>query len=151
MQTYIIDGNNLIGKIKKLFIVQKTNPQNSREQLVHILDRYFAKRKQKVSLHFDGFQGFAIKSSKSGIYYSNNRTADYEIKKEIERSKNPRLLSVVTSDHEIQNFAKVCGCKVIKSETFGKVLFQKSQPISEEEIAKSISDDEIKRAFGIDV
>ena len=39
MQTYIIDGNNLIGKINKLSTVQKTNPQNSREQLVHIIDR----------------------------------------------------------------------------------------------------------------
>ncbi len=150
MQTYIIDGNNLIGKIKNLFAAQKLNPQNSREQLVHILDRYFSTKKQKLSLHFDGFPGIGIKSVKGRISYSGNKTADYEIKKEIERTNNPRLLTVVTSDHEIQNFAKVCGCKVIKSEDFKKQLFVKTDSVSEEEIAKSISTDEMKKAFGVD-
>lgn len=150
MQTYIIDGNNLIGKINRLFSVQKTNPQNSREQLVHILDRYFAKKKQKVSLHFDGFPGIGIKSVKSKINYSHSRTADYEIKQEIERSNNPRQIVVVTSDHEIQNFAKVCGCKVIKSEDFREQLFIKTDSHSKEEIAKLISNDEMKKLFGVD-
>lgn len=150
MQTYIIDGNNLIGKIKKLFAVQKTNPQNSRERLVHILDRYFAQKKQKVSLHFDGFPGLGIKLNRGKIYYSYGKTADYEIKQEIERANNPRLITIVSSDHEIQNFAKVCGCKIINSESFRNLLFQSEDSNSEEEIAKSISTDEIKKLFGVE-
>jgi len=150
MQTYIIDGNNLIGKINKLSTVQKTNPQNSREQLVHIIDRYFARKKQRVSLHFDGFPGIGIKLNKGKIYYSRSKTADYEIKQEIERANNPRLITVVTSDHEIQNFAKVCGCKIIKSEYFRNLLFQNEEPNTEEEIEKTISNDEMKKLFGVE-
>ncbi len=39
--TYIIDGNNLIGKIASLMNLQKKDKQASREKLIYILDRYF--------------------------------------------------------------------------------------------------------------
>jgi hypothetical protein len=41
MISFIIDGNNLIGKIKSLMDLQKKDKQASREKLVLILDRYF--------------------------------------------------------------------------------------------------------------
>jgi len=101
-------------------------------------------------LHFDGFPGIGIKLNKGKIYYSRSKKADFEIKQEIERANNPRLLTVVTSDHEIQNFAKVCGCKIIKSEYFRNLLFQNKEPNTEEEIEKTISNDEMKKLFGVE-
>lgn len=52
MRHYIIDGNNLIGKIASLQKLQKKNKQSSREKLAFILESYFlGKPNNKVSLH----------------------------------------------------------------------------------------------------
>jgi len=147
---YIIDGNNLIGKISKLERTRKTDPQSARDHLTAIIDRYFSTKKVDITLHFDGFKKEGLKSSTAKIKYSNNRPADLMIKEEIEKSKNRKQICVISSDHEILNFAKVCGCKTIKSEIFVKNLFPKSKEKSEEERAKEIDNNEIKRAFGLD-
>lgn len=147
---YIIDGNNLIGKISNLEKIRKSNPQAARDNLTAILDRYFSNKKLEVSLHFDGFKHEGLKSAKARIKYSNNRPADLIIKEEIEKSKNRKLICVVSSDHEVMNFAKVCGCKTIKSESFAKNLFSQSKEKTEEERAKEISETEIRKIFGLD-
>ena len=118
MLTYIIDGNNLIGKISSLMSLQKKDKQASREKLVYILDRYFLQKKANVTLHLDGHPGSRINSSKMKIVYSENQTADEKIKKQISQSKSPRNISVVTSDSNLAQFAKVCSCKVTSSDEF---------------------------------
>ena len=59
MLHYIIDGNNLIGKIKHFSNIQKKDKQAAREKLALFLDRYFISKKAKVTLHFDGFENLA--------------------------------------------------------------------------------------------
>jgi predicted RNA-binding protein with PIN domain len=54
MKQYIIDGNNLIGKIPSLNILQKKDKQGSREKLAFMVDNYFSQKNAKVFLHFDG-------------------------------------------------------------------------------------------------
>ena len=149
IKTYIIDGNNLIGKIKRLSHLQKKDKQTSRDQLSFMLDRYFRKTKVKVSLHLDGFENTPIETGKIKIKYSGNQPADNLIKKEIENSKNPKLLIVISSDHSILGFAKACSCETIKSEVFAKELSRKDDNESEEKIIKSIDEDEIKKLFGV--
>lgn len=150
MKHYIIDGNNLIGKIPEIKSLQNIDPQNSREKLAFILDRYFSKSKQKVSLHFDGFAKDPIKTSKVNITYSDNKTADEKIREQIERAKNPKLITVVTSDLTLSEFAKVCSCSVIKSEKFAAKLSSAEKGLSEEDIIKDMSTDEFKKIFGVD-
>jgi uncharacterized protein len=142
----IIDGNNLIGKIPELKSVPKSDKQFTREKLALILDRYFTGKKMKVSLHFDGFAGPAIKTASLDIHYSNSRTADDLIKSEIEYAKNPKLLTVVSSDHSLYSFAKACSCTPVKAEDFVKQLYHKNSNIEEDKI-KSISSEEMKRLF----
>lgn len=146
---YIIDGNNLIGKISELWNLQKKDRFMSRVKLTKMLDQYFSNKNVNVSLHFDGFAADAIPTSKMKIHYSNNQAADIMIKKEIDNSNNTKLITVVSSDHEIQNYARVNSSTVIKSEDFANQLKQKDSKITEEEITKSIDDDEIKRLFGV--
>jgi predicted RNA-binding protein with PIN domain len=148
IQKYIIDGNNLIGKIPKLWQLQKKDKQLSRVKLVKLLDQQFANKGIKISLHFDGFSGEAIPTAKVKISYSKNSSADSKIKKEIDRSNIPKTIAVVSSDHSIQNYAKVNSCTIIKSEDFVKELTSKKNQNSEEEITKSISNDEMKKLFG---
>ena len=123
----------------------------SRIKLVKFIDQYFRDKKQKVSLHFDGHLTDAIPSSSSKIIYSDNKTADSIIKNEIDRSTKPKTIAVISSDHSVQNYAKVNGCTIIKSEEFAKLLKSKKDKHSEEEISKSIDNDEIKKMFGVDL
>ena len=119
---FIIDGNNLIGKIPQLFKLQQKDRQSSREKLAFILDNYFHNKNAKVTLHFDGFRNVPIKNSTIKIFYSDSREADQAIKEQISRTKNKKLITVVTSDLNLAEFAKVCSSDVIPSEEFGRML-----------------------------
>ncbi len=99
-------------------------------KLVKQIDQHFGSKKINISLHFDGFSGDAIPSSVSKINYSNNKSADSQIKKEIDSSLSRHTIAVISSDHSVQNYAKVNGCKIIKSEDFAKKLKKKNSGLS---------------------
>jgi predicted RNA-binding protein with PIN domain len=138
MNTYIIDGNNLIGKIKSLSSIQKKDKQTSREKLTNILNRYFSGKKVKVSLHFDGHPNIALPFSKGSIHYSLNQPSDNLIKKEIENSKNARLIILVTSDHNLMDFGKVCGCTILSSSEFFNLIEKSNEKNDETEKIKQL-------------
>jgi uncharacterized protein len=157
MQKYLIDGNNVIGKSGKLFKIQLKDKQASRNKLVLLLERFLSKRKVSAIIFFDGFPGEAIPFSKGKIVYSEKSTADDKIKLEItngtsygRNSISRRNLVVVSSDNEIINFAKVCGCNVLSSEDFVKEL-EKSKNIDEEKsrIEEMNDTEEFKKLFGV--
>ena len=150
IKKYIIDGNNLIGKVKSLWAIQQKDKQLSRLKLVKLLDQYFSIKKVKVSLHLDGFENDVITSSQIKLFYSNNKTADSQIKNEINNSKNPKVIAVVSSDHNLQDYARVNSCTIIKSEDFAKQMNDSKKKSDEDTIIKSIDDDEIKKLFGVD-
>lgn len=150
MRRYIIDGNNVIGKDRELKMLQQKDPQTSREKLAFLLDRFFGKKKFKVSLHLDGHEKDKIRTSKVKLIYSDDVTADDKIRNQIENADNPKNLIVVTSDHSLADFAKVCSCTVIKSEDFLRELNEETDKRTETEIQKEIDDDEIKKLFGVD-
>jgi len=148
---YIIDGNNLIGKIASLMSLQKKDKQASREKLVYILDRYFISKKANVTLHLDGHPAGRVSSSKMKIVYSENLTADEKIKKQISQSKSPRNIIVVTSDSNLAQFAKVCSATVVSSDEFAVEINKSGDKFDEESIIKSINNvDEFKKLFGVD-
>lgn len=151
MLNYIIDGNNLIGKITSLMSLQKKDKQASREKLVYILDRYFINKKATVTLHLDGHPAGRVSSSKMKIVYSENLTADEKIKKQISQSKSPRNIIVVTSDSNLAQFAKVCSATVVSSDEFAVEINKSGDKFDEESIIKSINNvDEFKKLFGVD-
>lgn len=145
---YIIDGNNLIGKYSEL---KRMDKKSVREALVFMLDRYFLNSKQSVSLHYDGFENDKIKSG-SGIQiiYSNNRIADEKIRNEIGNSKNPKLVTLVSSDQALQNFARKNSCKVIPSEIFIREMNKSPKVDQEDELIKGIDNEEMMKLFGIE-
>ncbi|MBU0474601.1 MAG: NYN domain-containing protein [Bacteroidetes bacterium] len=147
---YIIDGNNLIGKIPKLWNMQKKEKQSSRTGLVFQLERYFHQKKIGVSLHFDGHPNEAIKGKGIKITYSENTTADNKIKDEISITDNPKLITVVSSDQNVLDFARVNSCTIIKSEDFAREMNKIDSFENEEKIAQSISNNEMKKLFGIE-
>lgn len=147
---YIIDGNNLIGKIPKLWKMQQKEKQSSREGLAFQLERYFYYKKIQVSLHFDGHENSHIRAKGIKIIYSENTNADNKIKDEISFSNNPKLITVISSDFNVLDFARVNSCSIIKSEVFAREMNKKDDIEDEEKLAKSIDNNEMKRLFGIE-
>lgn len=150
MKKYLIDGNNLIGKIKLLTALQKKDKQASREKLVHLVDRHFENKKVEVILNFDGFANQKINVTKAKLVYSDNRSADEKIKKQIEAESNKRNIVVISSDNNIREFARVCGCEVVLSEDFGKEIAKSQNVDDEESRIKAIDDiNSFKKIFGV--
>lgn len=141
MNHYIIDGNNLIGRIKSFQQLQQKDKQASRERLVNLLNKYFSGKKIKLTLHFDGHPNLSLSISKGKIEYSKNDISDNLIRREIESSKNPRLLILITSDHSLMNFGKVCGCTIISSDEFYKSIEQSFEKNDEEERIQQLGND----------
>lgn len=151
MKTFLIDGNNLIGKIKNLFALQQKDKQASREQLIFLLEKYFVNQKNKGMVYFDGFQSTAIASNYLKIKYSQSQTADDLIREDISHAKNRKNLIVVTSDSALSNFARACSCEVIKSEVYFTHYLQSKTNESEAGIIDKLTNrtDEFKKLFGV--
>lgn len=149
MLHYIIDGNNLIGKIKSLHKIQNADRQGSREKLLFLLDRFFFNKKAIITVHLDGFQKLPIKPDRVKIIYSDKITADEKIKKQIETISSRKNIIVVTSDSNLSEFARVCSCKVIPSEDFAASLNRMNFQDDEEAKIKAIDNvEEFKKLFG---
>ena len=136
MKQYIINGNNLIGKINFLHKMQQKNKQRSREKLAFMIDNYFHEKNAKVTIHFDGFKNLPIKLNQAKIVYSDSKSADDMIKNQIELANNRKNLVVITSDNNIQEFARVCSCLIIKCEEFAKTIQSKKQDDEKDIIEK---------------
>ena len=140
MKHYIIDGNNLIGKINFLHKIQQKDKQRSREKIAFMIDNYFHDKNAKVTIHFDGFKNLPIKLNNTKIVYSDSESADDNIKNQIELANNSKNLVVITSDNNIQEFARVCSCLIIKSEEFAKTIRSKKQDDEKDIIEKMKND-----------
>lgn len=149
MKHFIIDGNNLIGKDPELSHKDK---KLVREKTAFLLERFFSSHKAKVSLHFDGFADMPIKVAGIKVYYSDNKTADEKIKKEIEKSVNRKNIILISSDNNLKEFAKVCSCSVKNSEDFLIEIKRKNQQDEETSIIESLKKEteEFKKLFGED-
>jgi len=102
-----------------------------------------------VSVHFDGYLNEAFNVPGLKIKYSGSKTADDKIKNEIEKSRNPKNITVVTSDNNVAQFARVCSCQVIKSEDFSKKLFAHRNSDDEQSRIEEINNsEEFKKLFG---
>ncbi len=141
MDYYIIDGNNLIGRIKFLHQLQKRNKQESRIKLIQLINKYFAGKRVKISLHFDGFSNISLNVSKGKIFYSAEEASDNLIRREIESSKNPRLIVLITSDRSLMDFGKAYSCKVISSDEFNLLTEKFFEKDLETERIKQLEND----------
>lgn len=151
MLHYIIDGNNLIGKIPSLYKLQGKDKQRSREKLAYIIDNFFHNKKAGVTLHFDGFVKEPIKMVNAKIIYSDDQSADEKIKNQIGAAKNRKNIILISSDNNLKEFARVCSCKVISSEKFRLKMFSRNDD-DENKIIEQMTknSDEFKRLFGVD-
>lgn len=117
MKTVIIDGNNLLHKIrnlKHLHEIDKSGAANALRDFVR--SRYAGK--EKLVFVFDGHGD----NEGGKVIFSGNSTADDIIREKIETARNFREITIVSSDAGITGLAKECGCTVIRSEDFLKKI-----------------------------
>lgn len=151
MKHYIIDGNNLIYKIKKLEKLVKSDNQNVREKLSFMIENYFIQKNVSITIYFDGYENLPIKLNKVKIIYSEKDTADNKIRLQIDAAKNKRNLVVISSDvKDIIRYAEKNGCSILASEQFAELLNSYSnRNISDEKENSGISVSEIKKIFNV--
>jgi len=150
MKHYIIDGNNLIGKISELKKIHNSDKQQSREELVNLLNDYFAGKKIRLSLHFDGYEKSYLKIVNGKIKYSKNLQADSMIRKEIDDAQSKRLITLITSDSALLEYARINGCNIKTSEEFYNEIESSNKVDEEEERIKKLEKEknEFLKIFG---
>ena len=117
---FIIDGYNLIKQAPRL---DKANLEDSRKALISLLSVYQPQgsKRNRVTVVFDGLAGnfSALQPDPSiGIIFTQGESADDKIKRMVEKSDNPRNITVVTNDREIQRFARQNNAQVKTVEEF---------------------------------
>lgn len=118
----IIDGYNLIRQSSALSVFDQEDIQMGREALLDMLSSYKRLKHHRITVVFDGInapvfsqnrdyvKGIDIKFSRRG------ESADAVIKRMAEKERE--LALVVSSDHEVVNFAASRGAATISSPAF---------------------------------
>lgn len=119
---YLIDGHNLIPKIG----LRLDEPDDELE-LAHLLQEFARMRRQQIDVYFDGAPPASAGTRKlgtvTGHFISRGQTADSAMRARLNNmGKSAKNWTVVSSDREVQNAAKVNGAKFISSEEFVKLL-----------------------------
>jgi predicted RNA-binding protein with PIN domain len=119
----IIDGHNLIGRLPGISL----HDPDDEEKLVRLLTSYQARTGKKITVVFDPGGGFALPQSRrvGGIHIvfaPHGSSADAVIARRVQRSRNPRNWSVVTSDRDLARAVAKGGAQVLSAEAFAQEL-----------------------------
>ncbi len=123
----IVDGYNLILRTERLDLKQEQALFDARRRLVMRLGAFNSGKRQRITVVFDGADssGSASNPSSGGIEVIFSRPpqkADQTILGLIEKSKQARNITLVTSDSALARMAAGCGCTIVSSELFMKRL-----------------------------
>ena len=121
---YLLDGNNLIGLFRK---TSRPSAEDRQALVAELADRLRLTRARAI-LFFDGPAG--SRGSSLGtltIRPSSGATADDAILREIERTRTPGEMTVVTADRGLSRRARDAGAAVSSPEEFF-ARFGKDQP-----------------------
>ena len=119
----LIDGHNLIGRLPDL----RLDDPEDEAKLVARLRTYCARTGKPVTVVFDqGLPGGRSRELAGGgvevVFASAGRTADGILRERIRRTRDPRALTVVTSDRRIMAAAQNRGVQVMRAEEFAARL-----------------------------
>ncbi len=128
----IIDGYNVIRSSGFADDYNFNKLENQRNTFISLLSDYAASSSNRVSVVFDAANTDTLHYSRGlvdgvDVYYSSGgQTADDLIKDLVEGAQNPRDCMVVTSDKEIQRFAKSLGASIVTARDLYARLKKKS-------------------------
>ena len=155
---YLIDGHNLIGKLPD---VSLSDPDDE-QKLIERLHVYAQRIRRPVAVVFDpGSSYVPPQRSPYGdvkvSFAKRGRSADQMIVNRVRRARNPREITVVTSDRALAGRVSAEGATVMRAEEFVR-LMQPAEPTREEQEMEAearahvhVSSDEVEewlRVFG---
>lgn len=119
---YLIDGHNLIGRMPDL---ELADPEDERK-LIARLRAYLGRVHKQAMVIFDkGLPGGAAQWSDHILevrFAAAPKTADELIIDRVRRSRNPRGLTVVTSDAAVAQAVRQAGAQVRDARVFARAL-----------------------------
>jgi len=124
LETTIIDAYNLMHKISELRLLLAQSQDACVDAMVSKLHSHFFGRGLKVVLVFDGagknmsmYNNIDVKFAITNVGpdYGN---ADELIKHLIDKARNTKLVTVVSSDREVSDYAKDRRCRIQSAESF---------------------------------
>jgi predicted RNA-binding protein with PIN domain len=132
---YIVDGNNVMGQIPGWH----RDKSKSRRELLVKLAAFARFEKARVTVVFDGGADDEVPdgSAYHGVkvlYAERGSDADTRIERLVERSTDPRGLTIVTSDRHLAFLVRSNGASVIRSGEFRSRIERRlqSSPTSED-------------------
>jgi len=146
----LIDGHNLIGRLPDL----RLDDPDDEVKLVARLRAYRARTGKRVTVVFDrGLPGgHSQELSGAGVevvFAAAGHTADGILRERIRWARDPRGLTVVTSDREVIAAARARGARVMRSEEFSARLSASGPDQVEQDVHLSPEEvDEWLRVFG---
>ncbi len=119
----VIDGYNLLHKLFPS--PEGSRLESLRQRMEALLLEYQRKRKCHMNIVYDG--GGLRESSASGtlsvIYTASSKSADTWIIDYVKSlNTNRKMVTIVSSDHEVCLYGKAYGAKILSSEEFAAVL-----------------------------
>jgi len=144
----LIDGHNLIGKLDDLHL----DDPDDEAKLVSRLRTYCVRKRKRATVVFDhGMPGGRSPLSGGGVevvFASSGHTADGILRERVRHARDPRGLTVVTSDHEVAAAVQAKGARVMRAEEFAARL---SAPQAATADDVHLSEEEVQewlKAFG---
>jgi hypothetical protein len=119
---YLIDGHNLIGQTRGL----RLDDPDDEQKLIALLRNYLVRARKKGTVVFDrGLPGGAARWSNAVLevrFAPTPKTADEVIVERLRRERNPRGLTVVTSDAGLAEAARQAGARVRDAADFAREM-----------------------------
>ncbi len=143
----LIDGFNLMYKFSETDEhMHRGELAIAMNKMISIAGDYAKSAKKDLTIIFDGKknEGDPVKNEKKKgikIEYSHDLSADFLIMQKIKKDKEPKMITVVTSDNEILFFLNRFHTPSIKSEDFAEII---KAEFAEPEVIISEKDENVK-------
>ncbi len=149
---YLIDGNNVMGQR----VGWQRDKSAARQQLLRELAQFAQRKKTRLAVVFDGAPELAIADGSSyrgvKVFYARaGSDADHRILEFVERERNRKALTVVTSDLQLLNQVRAYGVRFVRAGEFRRMLEatgEETKTIQPQVRAEELSD--WMRYFGVD-
>lgn len=128
---YFLDGNNLIGQARG----RRRPSEEDRAALIAELAERLRRTKASVVLFFDGPGNRRTWLGGLSIREAAGSCADDQIVREIERSRAPREIVVVTADQALSRRVRDAGARVLVPKEFWRRFGPSSEPSGREDRA----------------
>ena len=120
---FLIDGHNLIGRLPDV----RLDDPDDEAKLAARLRTYSARTGKRITVVFDrGLPGGRSRELSGGgvevVFAASGHTADGILRERIRQARDPRGLTVVTSDREVIAAAQARGARMMRSEEFAAQL-----------------------------